>query len=79
MGFLANILGAIALYRYWQKPIPIIWWWTLGLCIGTFWCKSALRNSIEMNGLKSGATKSIAVLCTAVQIAVISLGVRSFF
>jgi hypothetical protein len=79
MGLLANIFGVIALFRYWQKPIPPIWWWSLGLCLGDMWFTSALRNSIQMNGGRSIPTYSIAVLCTIVQLAIIVLGIASFF
>jgi hypothetical protein len=78
-GCLAFVLGLIGLFRYWSNPLPGIWWATLILFILDIWFVSALENSLKMYGQSANETKTIGILAFSIQIALIVLGVKSFF
>ena len=77
MGCLAFVFGIIGLFRYWNNPIPGIWWTTLVLFVLDIWFTSALENSLKMYGQSANETKTIGFFAFAIQIALIILGIKS--
>lgn len=78
-GLLANIFSVIALIRFWHSPLPWIWWITLCAFVFELLSTSALKQSLQTNGPRHSATITIGVLCTLLQLALIGIGVYSFF
>jgi hypothetical protein len=78
-GLLADIFAVIALIRFWRTPLPWMWWTTLGLFVLELLSTRALKQSLQTNGPRAAATIVIGILCTLLQLALIALGVYSFF
>jgi hypothetical protein len=78
-GFFAEIFAVIALFRLWGNPIPALWWVVVVLFILEMWFKSALKESLRLNGMDSGTSKGIAFFGMAIQIALIVIGISTFF
>ena len=78
-GCLAFVFGLIGLFRYWDNPLPMIWWVVLVLFVLDIWFVSALENALKMYGQSAKETKTIAVFAFSLQIALVVLGIKSFF
>lgn len=77
-GCLADILGVIALLVAWERPIPSIWWWILGLMIiGHFFVK-VLAESLRTLGMMHRATIFWSVIAGITQLAIIGLSIYVF-
>jgi formylglycine-generating enzyme required for sulfatase activity len=76
-GLLANIFTAIALIRFWQKPLPMLWWVTLVLFIAELGCMSGLKQSLRMNGMRHKTTLSFGLVGNVLQLVLIGIGVYS--
>lgn len=77
-GCLADILGVIALIVSWERPIPSIWWWILGLMIGGYYLSSVLKESLKTLGMMHRATIVWSVVLCIIQLAIIGLSVYVF-
>lgn len=78
-GCLAFVFGLIGLFRYWDNPLPTIWWAVLVLFVLDIWFVSALENALKMYGQSAKETKIIAIFTFSLQIALVVLGIKSFF
>jgi hypothetical protein len=78
-GFFAEVLAVVALFRLWGNPLPALWWAVLILFVLEMWFKSALGESLKTQGMGSGTTKGIAFFTFSLQIALIAIGVSTFF
>ena len=78
-GLLAEILAYISLFRLWSYPPQGLWWVVLSLLGANWWFKSALRKSLKINGQASGVTQKIVLAALILQIALIIIGVSTFF
>lgn len=78
-GFFAEILAYVSLFRLWSSPPQTLWWTVLVLLILNWWFKSALRESLKMYGQSSEYTKKIAIGGLCLQIALIAIGISTFF
>ena len=77
MGFLADILALIALYRFWADPLPAIWWWILGLLCANLIVVRVVKESLRLYGMKSSASIVWGIIATAIQLGLIALCVYS--
>lgn len=79
MGFVAGVLGVIALIFLWGNPVPTLWWTIFILAIFDFLSVSAVKNSIKMHGAKDKVTKFWLIVATVVQIVTIALSIYALF